>query len=112
MHLSTKAALMSLALVPLLGLAQAITPPASDSMSRASMSPAPTDANKAIKRMQRQFNLIDTNYDGLISNAEYQFFIQKKFAQGDTNKDRNLSKEEFVQMNARGKNTSNEKIYP
>lgn len=100
MNLFSKTAIFSLLLIPTFAFAQSSAPP------------PPEGANKSGERMMRQFNLMDTNKDGFISNAEFKAFEDKKFTLGDTNKDGKLSQEEFEQMNARGKNAQKATQYP
>ena len=56
--------------------------------------PAPSTTARA-QRHQHMFDKIDTNHDGLISRAEYQVWLDSRFAKLDTNGDGVVSAQEI-----------------
>lgn len=90
----------SAVLVALLANAQAAEPKPPDPQPVApqSVAMAPSTVRYSAKDIERAFNFMDANQDGMISRQEAAGFrnVAKYFDAADTNKDNALSPEEFA----------------
>ena len=90
----------SAVLVALLANAQAAEPipPDPQPVAPQSVAMAPSTVRYSAKDIERAFNFMDANQDGMISRQEAAGFrnVAKYFDAADTNKDNALSPEEFA----------------
>lgn len=98
--MNTFTPLTSAALATLLALAMSGANAAGDSMSGSSMSGG--SSNQLSQQQQQQFQRLDTNNDGKISQDEAQADPQlsQQFSSADSDSDKNISKGEFAQFEA------------